>query len=184
MPSSLRNEWRRFLLCGVPLLVTACTLVGAGVQPPSVPPVAIEVVEVAAATASVEVITERERTTAQVVDVAIGVIGTPYRWGGTDANGFDCSGLIRFAYGEAGVAVPRTSAEQLRAGTPVELDPALLLTGDVLGFAGGADGRADHVGLHIGGDEFIHSSSSGVRISNLRDPYWRERLVAARRLVE
>jgi cell wall-associated NlpC family hydrolase len=126
----------------------------------------------------------RERTTARVVGVALDAIGTPYQWGGTDANGFDCSGLIRFAYAAVGFTLPRTSADQLRTGVSVEPTPALLVAGDVLGFANAAAARADHVGLHIGGDEFIHSSSSGVRISSLRDPYWRARLVAARRFVE
>jgi cell wall-associated NlpC family hydrolase len=119
-----------------------------------------------------------------VVDVALDAIGAPYRWGGTGANGFDCSGLIRYAYGVVGITMPRTSADQLRAGAPVEIERAQLVAGDVLGFAGAPGAKADHVGLHIGDDRFIHSSSSGVRISSLREPYWRERLVAARRFLD
>jgi cell wall-associated NlpC family hydrolase len=124
------------------------------------------------------------RITAQVIEIALGSIGTPYEWGGTNANGFDCSGLIQFAYGEVGIGLPRTSRAQLRAGSPVTAEAAMLLPGDVLGFSGDRPAKASHVGLYLGGDRFIHSSSSGVRISTLRNPYWQQRLIAARRMVE
>lgn len=122
--------------------------------------------------------------TAQVVDAALASIGTPYEWGGTDANGFDCSGLIQFAYAKLGIRLPRTSAAQVRSGTPVPAERAQLRPGDVLGFSAGGSGRTEHVGLYVGAGEFIHSSSSGVRVSSLRNPHWRDRLVAARRFVE
>jgi cell wall-associated NlpC family hydrolase len=130
-----------------------------------------------------ESLEEREATVARVVDVALEAIGTPYEWGGSDANGFDCSGLIWFAYRELGIRIPRTSAAQMRAGSPVVPEPARLRAGDVLGFSGEGSGKTDHVGLYIGDGEFIHSSSSGVRISNLESSYWRRNLLAARRIV-
>jgi cell wall-associated NlpC family hydrolase len=178
-----RSGWR--VACVLPLSTAACTLVGTGVQPTSpAPPLAIEPAVTAAATVPEPAASEHELPAARVVEIALHAIGTPYRWGGTDANGFDCSGLIRFAYAAVGITLPRTSADQLRSGAPVDPAPGHLRAGDVLGFAGGPDGKADHVGLHIGDDEFIHSSSSGVRISSLRNTYWRNTLVSARRFVE
>lgn len=127
--------------------------------------------------------TDAERITAGVVEVALASIGTPYEWGGTDANGFDCSGLIQFAYRTFGIELPRVSSAQIQSGSWVELDPDLLRPGDILGFSLNDPDRTSHVGLYVGGHEFIHSSSRGVRISNILNPYWREHLVAARRIV-
>jgi cell wall-associated NlpC family hydrolase len=184
---------RRVALAALPFSLGACTLVG-GVQPAPAPvgvPDRAPVARPASPTPTAPVrAPERAPSSpadviaAGVVDVALESIGTPYEWGGTDANGFDCSGLIQFAYGRYGIRVPRTSGAQIRAGQRVEPVPGLLRPGDVLGFSDGRSGKTSHVGLYIGGDEFIHSSSSGVRVSNLRNPYWRQTLVAARRIVE
>ncbi len=124
------------------------------------------------------------RITSGVVEIAIESIGTPYVWGGTNANGFDCSGLIQYAYGQFGILLPRVSTAQMRAGTPVGLDSAPLRPGDILGFSLDDPDKTSHVGLYVGDDQFIHSSSSGVRISNIANPYWQEHLVAARRMVQ
>jgi len=118
-----------------------------------------------------------------VVETAYEAIGTPYQWGGNGANGFDCSGLIRYAYGQFGIDLPRISRDQLGAGSPVELRVGALEPGDVLGFSAVAGGEATHVGLYIGDGQFIHSSTSGVRVSDLRQPYWQRHFMAARRMV-
>lgn len=129
----------------------------------------------------------RSGATQAILDAARDAMGTPYAWGGTDANGFDCSGLIQYAFRQGGVGLPRTSREQAQAGAPVPRDPAALRPGDILTFAD--DGRVvSHVGLYLGGGEFIHSASRGVRISRLtpEDPdggYWWRRWVGARRLL-
>lgn len=128
--------------------------------------------------------TEAGRITSQVVEIALESIGTPYVWGGTGTNGFDCSGLIQFAYGQVGILLPRISRAQIGSGSPIVPDPRRLRAGDVLGFSDDGDGATDHVGLYVGGGAFIHSSSSGVRVSELSNPYWRQRLVAARRIVD
>jgi len=126
----------------------------------------------------------------EVVQTAVSVMGTPYAWGGTSANGFDCSGLIQYAFTEHGIALPRTSAEQARAGVAVERDLAALAPGDILTFSSSAGGtQVSHVGLYIGGGEFIHSATNGVQKSLLSatDPYgkwWWQRWVGARRVVE
>jgi cell wall-associated NlpC family hydrolase len=123
-----------------------------------------------------------------IVDTAIGVMGEPYKWGGTSTDeGFDCSGLVYYAYAAHGVTVPRVSREQAGAGRSVPRDVAKLLPGDILVFA--SNGSVNHVGLYVGNGRFIHATSSGgVKVSELEtaDPYnrwWVERWVGARRVL-
>jgi len=124
-----------------------------------------------------------------VVETALGAMGTPYAWGGSSANGFDCSGLIQYSFGAHGIALPRTSADQATQGVAVERDLASLAPGDILTFSSGAGGtQVSHVGLYLGGGEFIHSATNGVQKSVLSatDPYgkwWWARWVGARRVV-
>jgi cell wall-associated NlpC family hydrolase len=107
------------------------------------------------------------------------MIGTPYRYGGKNRSGFDCSGLVQYAHSSAGVDVPRTTASQLaQARVP---DRRNLLPGDLLFFEiNGQKGR--HVGIYEGDGVFIHAPSSGKRVSraSLDNPFWRKRLVATR----
>jgi len=119
-----------------------------------------------------------------VVETAFQAIGTPYVWGGSGENGFDCSGLIQYSYRQYGIELPRISRDQLRRGSPVELRVEALEPGDVLGFSAVVGGEATHVGLYVEDGRFIHSSSSGVRVSNLREPYWQQHFMAARRIVQ
>ena len=126
---------------------------------------------------------EAARITAGVVEVALDAIGTPYVWGGTDDNGFDCSGLIQYAYGQFGVVLPRVSTAQIQVGSAVSLRPDLLRPGDILGFSLEDPDKTSHVGLYVGQNEFIHSSSTGVRIASILNPYWVEHLIAIRRVV-
>lgn len=174
----------------MPVTLGACTMVGGAPDPPA-PTAVVPGVRATGGNADTEGRTvdldgnpRAERITKRVVDIALASIGTPYLWGGSDANGFDCSGLIRFAYREAGIRLPRTSSAQMRAGMRVQADPALLRVGDILGFSADRPGRTDHVGLYVGAGDFIHSSSSGVRVSSLHDRYWRAKLVAVRRVVD
>ncbi len=123
------------------------------------------------------------------VETAVSVMGTPYTWGGSSANGFDCSGLIQYAYGAHGLMLPRTSADQANYGVGVERNLSALAPGDILTFSSGAGGSTvSHVGLYLGGGEFIHSATNGVQKSVLSstDPYgkwWWNRWVGARRVV-
>lgn len=130
---------------------------------------------------------EAAETAVQVVQTALDAMGTPYRWGGDGDNGYDCSGLIQFAYGQHGILLPRVSRDQARTGLLIERDLAQLRPGDILGFADGGNGIS-HVGLYVGEGRFIHSSSSGVKLSSLdgADPdgrYWRQRWAVVRRVL-
>jgi len=122
-----------------------------------------------------------------VVATAIEVMGTPYRWGGEGEEGFDCSGLIRYAYGEHGLLLPRLGRDQARMGLQVDPSIPMLLPGDILGFSDGG-GAVTHVGLYVGDGMFVHSSSSGVKLSSLISSegdgrWWQQRWVLARRLI-
>jgi cell wall-associated NlpC family hydrolase len=116
-------------------------------------------------------------------------MGRPYRYGGTgaDGSGFDCSGLIQYAYGRHGITLPRTSADQAREGKKVDRKVASLAPGDLLTFSN-RGGPVTHVGLYLGERRFIHSATRGVQVSVLsaEDPYgrwWYTRWVGARRIV-
>lgn len=130
----------------------------------------------------------RAGATRDLVQTALDAMGAPYRWGGSDENGFDCSGLIRFAYARIGIDLPRRSAEQATVGARVPPDPGSLQPGDILVFAARSGGPPTHVGLYLGGARFIHSARDGVRISRLvpEDPdgrWWLQRWVEARRVL-
>jgi cell wall-associated NlpC family hydrolase len=125
-----------------------------------------------------------------VIATARRVMGRPYSWGGTgeDGGGFDCSGLIQHAYGEHGIALPRTSAEQAKEGRAVAKKLGSLAPGDLLTFSN-RGGRVSHVGLYLGDGQFIHSASRGVQVSVLSgdDPYgrwWFKRWVGVRRIID
>ena len=106
-------------------------------------------------------------------------LGTPYSYGGTSSSGVDCSGFVRSVFQKAGITLPRTSREQAETGRNVSI--AEVEPGDLLFFNTSGEG-VSHVGMSIGGPRFVHASSSrGVIVSSLEEPYYRERFLFARR---
>jgi cell wall-associated NlpC family hydrolase len=123
-----------------------------------------------------------------IAGTALGLRGAPYRDGGSDPSGFDCSGFVRYVFAQHGIGLGRTVGEQFREGTEVT---AGVEAGDLIFFAtssnGGNGGRSSavsHVGMAIGGDEFVHAPSSRgeVRVERLSAPYWSSRYIGARRI--
>lgn len=112
--------------------------------------------------------------------VALDQVGARYRYGGDDPEGFDCSGLVQYAYGQAGLAVPRTTTQLWAASANVER--ADLRVGDLLFFR--IDGKMSHVGVYLGQRRFVHAPQSGRRVSvaSLDAPFYRKALLRAGRL--
>jgi cell wall-associated NlpC family hydrolase len=111
-----------------------------------------------------------------VVAAARDMLGKPYRYGGEDPRGFDCSGLVWYSHQRAGIEVPRTTQSQMSSIRQVSRNA--LQAGDLLFFR--ISGKRDyHVGIYIGDGTFIHAPSSGKRVStsSLDEPYWDARLL-------
>jgi cell wall-associated NlpC family hydrolase len=115
------------------------------------------------------------------VGTALSLRGTPYRNGGSDPNGFDCSGFTQYVFAQFGFALPREVREQYHEGKSIE--PADLAPGDLVFFST-TDPGVSHVAIVVGGDQFVHapSSSGVVRVERLSSSYWSPRYVGARRI--
>lgn len=113
--------------------------------------------------------------------IAQSMVGSPYRYGGTTPRGFDCSGLVYYAYRKAGISVPRTTQAQYRRSRQIAL--ADIHRGDLLFFRLATRG-VSHVGIYTGNGTFIHAPSSGKRVAyaQLDNPYWKQRLLTAARI--
>jgi cell wall-associated NlpC family hydrolase len=116
-----------------------------------------------------------------VVQTALAYLGTPYRSGGSDPGGFDCSGLVQYVFARHGESLPREVRDQFQRGRTVELDE--IAAGDLVFFETVTRG-ASHVGIAIGNDRFVHAPSSRgvVRVEPYTATYWARRFVGARRL--
>jgi cell wall-associated NlpC family hydrolase len=116
-----------------------------------------------------------------LTSTALALRGTPYRDGGTDPSGFDCSGFTQYVFGQHGVALPREVRDQYRLGKSIK--PEELAAGDIIFFTTTAPGPT-HVGIAIGGDQFVHAPSTTgvVRVERLGSSYWAPRYLGARRL--
>ena len=133
------------------LLIAGC----AGPARQSVPPLGVSV----ARTAPVG---------QKAASLATSLVGTPYVYGGSAPTGFDCSGLVYYVFQQLGVAVPRTAAEQRAQARPVTQDH--LQPGDLLFFYT----PKDHVGIFVGGDQFVHAPATGrsVTVARMNSPFF------------
>lgn len=107
--------------------------------------------------------------------------GVRYRLGGSTRKGIDCSAFVQRTFREQfGLELPRSTSEQQDSGKSISRSQ--LRTGDLVLFRAGSTGR--HVGIYIGNDQFVHAStSSGVTISSMNEPYWKKRYNEARRVL-
>jgi cell wall-associated NlpC family hydrolase len=122
-----------------------------------------------------------EEQAQHVTITALGLVGTPYRYGGnTPQGGFDCSGLIAWVYRtEAGLQAPRTVAALQGWGQPLPADQ--LRSGDLVLFGNG--GPPTHAGIYVGEGRFVHAPSTGgqVRMDRLDARHWARQQLSYRR---
>jgi cell wall-associated NlpC family hydrolase len=117
-----------------------------------------------------------------IADAALAFVGVPYRNGGSDPAGFDCSGFVQYVFAGRGITLPRGVDGQFHAGRPVGADQ--IDAGDLVFFTTTGRG-ASHVGIAVGQDAFVHAPSSAgrIRVERLSAPYWAQRFVGARRVL-
>ena len=108
-----------------------------------------------------------------VIGIAHSLSGIPYVYGGTTVNGFDCSGFTSYVFNQVGRSLPRTAAGQYAGTSRVSRSEAQ--PGDLVFFRQG--GGIDHVGIYLGGGNFIGSQNNGVTVSTIDSGYWANYLV-------
>jgi len=115
----------------------------------------------------------------RAANIALQQVGVPYRYGGATPSGFDCSGLVHYAYAGAGKYIPRTTTALWKNMRPVaEQD---LQVGDILFFR--IAGKVSHVGMYVGRGQFVHAPSTGksVSLASLRSEFYQDALIRAGR---
>lgn len=122
-------------------------------------------------------------TLAAVIASALGFQGIPYRNGGSDPSGFDCSGFVQYVFARVGTFLPREVRDQYQVGREIDFND--VLAGDLLFFETVSRG-ASHVGMALGDGRFVHAPSSRgvVRVEPYTASYWARRFVGARRVAE
>jgi len=134
-------------------------------QAAGAPAVQAPVALVAAAKPAAPAVAAAAGRRSSAMSIAMGKLGSPYRWGAAGPGAFDCSGLVYWSYRQLGTTLPRSSSAQSRVGTPVS--KGALQPGDLVFFYR----PVSHVAIYIGGGRVVHASTSGqpVKISKLGD---------------
>lgn len=139
----------------------------------------------AAKASTLPVASASTKQSSAVLSRAVNMLGTPYRWGGsTPAKGFDCSGLVNYAFNDVqNVDLPRTS-NAMAKGHGVKVARKDLKPGDLI-FFNIKSRRVNHVAIYLGNDRFIHAPRRGKRVSidTLNKPYWNKHYVVAKRVL-
>lgn len=155
---------------------------GAPLPPTTAPPTTAPPATATAAPASVEALPP---TGSGLIDALLAtatmLTGSPYRNGGSDPAGFDCSGFVQWVFSRHSRALPREVRDQWKIGKKVDRDE--VRAGDLVFFETVSRG-ASHVGIALGGDRFVHAPSSKgvVRVERFSSSYWSPRWVGARRV--
>ncbi len=130
---------------------------------------------------------ELDEQTLKILESAYSYLGTPYRYGGTTPDGFDCSGFVRQVFSENGISLGRSSRDQALEGKQVSLSD--LKPGDLIFFNMNRRNRLliDHVGLYVGNGQFIHAASRHsrqIKIEDLDTERYLHKIVETRRVLE
>jgi cell wall-associated NlpC family hydrolase len=126
------------------------------------------------------ILARTSRLAQELTKSALRFLGTPYVFGGSTPSGFDCSAYVQHVFAMFGISLPRTADAQYDVGRPAVGGPR---PGDLVFFETYAYGPS-HVGIYLGHGRFVHASSSqGVMISSLSEPYWSSRYIGAKRLI-
>lgn len=112
--------------------------------------------------------------------IAANLVGAPYRYGGSSPRGFDCSGLVYYAFRQAGIRVPRSTRSQYRHA--LRVTRSQLQPGDLVFFKLDRH-EVSHVGIYAGNNLFIHAPSRGKQVSftSMNEPFWQDHYIAAGR---
>lgn len=116
-----------------------------------------------------------------LISVAESMVGARYRTGGTSAAGFDCSGFTQYVYGKLGISLDHSAAGQSQTGAAVSKGD--LEAGDLVFFdTNGGKRGVNHVGIYIGGGQFVAANSGGVQVASMDAAYWSRTYMSARRV--
>lgn len=124
------------------------------------------------------------QASSNVVQTASRALGTPYVWGGTGPDGYDCSGLVQWAYAQNGVNLPRTAQQQYNA--TQRLAQSDLKPGDLVFFANtyASSEPITHVGIYMGNNQMINAPTEGkpVQVISMSNPFWASHYAGAGRV--